>query len=225
MEVFPGLAPWRGYTLGPAFLWDGWEAAPRLYALREPAIVVAPYIEEHLVDRLDPARVRGVVLDRASVIDPIWDRLAAFERPSIVGASGIWDVIRPGERVIIDGVGCRAVIRPTPPVLRRFQELRGTRPEPEPEPLRGILERLADYIRMNWQQRGRHLPFDLPEQRDLYELAHAIAAGGFPSEEDDAFLARLLLCAREDAPDQGYYEPLGRDYYAPPPRRPDSAPG
>lgn len=207
MEQVLGLAPRRGYTLGPAFVWEGWPSAERLYHQGMPVILIASYLEERMLENLDLTRVRGIALERASPLDPVWDKLAETARPSLVGAAGILQAVRPGDTVIVDGHAARAIVRPDAPVERRFARLRGTHPPHEPDGLREVLARLVGPIRQQWEHRGRRLPFDVPEQRRLYEMAWRLAEGALPSAEDDALVARLLFEEADRGGARGFWEP------------------
>ena len=55
-----------------------------------------------------------------------------------------------------------------------------------------MLETLAQRIRQAWMHDRRPLPYDVPEQRELYDIALRTAGGGFPTPEDDELVRRVL---------------------------------
>ena len=205
---FLGTPPQRGTTLGPAFRGEGLHSFDALLRQGLPCVLVARYLDKRALDVIELSRVLGFVVEHGSPIDPVWDLLAAVQKPSIMGATGIWDAVRSGEQVIVDAVGAQALLRAPPPVVRRFQNLKGTHPPREPAAVREVLGQLIGPIRQAWQHAGRTLPFDCAEQRQLYAVGWKIAQRIPPDAADDALVERRLF--RDARPKESVrYEPPG----------------
>ncbi len=202
MKRFVGLSPQRGYTFGPAFLWRGWPSLEELGRQRMPVILIADYIEQRMIENIDLTRVLGIVVGRGSVIDPVWDTLVDLSRPSIVGATGIFRGVSAKELVVVDGVEGYAFVRPTEAALAYYRERKGTSPPREHPQVQEVLKTMTDRIREGWLRLGRKLPYDLAEQRAVYDVAKRVAEGGFPTPEDDALLAGILFCTDGGANDR-----------------------
>ncbi|MFC1706204.1 hypothetical protein ACFL59_05175 [Planctomycetota bacterium] len=193
LVAFEALAPHPGYTVGPAFVWEDWSSVQSVFHQPMPVVVVASYLEIRMVQAMDLTRVLGIVVDHGSVVDPLWDELVNLNRPTLIGARGIYDSVVPKETVIVDGALGYAVLRPSAELLDHYVELKGTRPPREPEHTRVLLAEMAGRIRQAWLHAQRRLPYDLAEQQRLYEIARRTADGGLPTAEDDAFVRRILF--------------------------------
>ncbi|RME71481.1 MAG: hypothetical protein D6776_10160 [Planctomycetota bacterium] len=188
----------RGYTMGPAFVWRGWPSLRALVHERMPVIVVADYLEQHMITRLPPELVLGVVTAHGSVIDPLYEALAeGLQRPSVIGVRGVAAAARPGDLVLVDAGDGNVVLRPDPELERPFRQMKGRTPERKPAGFDEVLRRLTDPIQKAWLRFGRPLPYDLPESRTLYAIAWRLSAGGMPRPEDDAVVRRAYERAAE----------------------------
>jgi hypothetical protein len=207
MRVYSGTSPYRGYTSGPAFRWEGIASMQALYRQGLPVVLIADYLGKRELEAMELTRVVGIVIDHGSPIDPLWELLAPVARPSVVGARGIFAEVEPGETVIVDGVAAQAVLRPTDAVARRQSGLKGTAPPREPKEVRELLGKLCEPIRSAWEHKRRMLPFDCAEQRRLYEIAFKLAHRRQPSPEEDALVARLIFAADQGAAEAPYAPP------------------
>lgn len=198
-QTLLGLCPVRGYTHGPAFCLEGWSSLEALAYQRTPVIVCTAYFEPRMLEKIDLTRVRGFVVEHGSLIDPLWTTLAELSKPSLIGVPGLLAAVAPGDMACIDGGEASLVLRPRPARLRKAERQRGLRPPAEPPALPEILGKLANPIREAWVHSGHPTPYDVPEQRRLYAIAHHVARGGIPTPADDALLHDLLFVrARSD---------------------------
>ena len=192
MRLFEGCSPYRGYALGPALVFSGWPSVIEVRTAPVPVILAATYIEPKMLDFLDLARIRGIVVERGSVIDPLFEPLAELARPSVIGALGLLDAVRPGETLIVDGAEGRVIAQPDDEAIGLFTRLRGLRPPREDPRLREVVRRLALAIREARLRRHAQPPYDLPGQRRLFEIADKVVRGERPTESDDAWVRSLM---------------------------------
>jgi hypothetical protein len=193
-----GTAVFRGYTMGPAFIWRGWPSLNALVHERMPVVLVADYLEEHMIQRLPTQLLLGVVVEHGSVIDPIYELLLeGIDRPSVIGAAGCAATARPGDTVVVDAGDGNVVVRPDAEVLRPFLRMKGTSPDRSPEGFGEVLHRITDPVQKLWLRLGRQLPYDLPESRAIYAMAWRLSAGGLPRPTDDAIVKRAFERAAE----------------------------
>lgn len=189
---FEAVPVGRGYAMGPVFRWRGWPSVLELLHTRMPVVLVADYLDERMVAKIDVSRIYAVVVEHGSIVDPLYKVLLELDRPSLIGASGVWSQVDHGEFMIVDAAAGHAIVRPTQSLLERYKELKGSRAPQLHEAFSEVLRRLAEPIQERWIQLGRQIPFDLPEQRQVYNMAQRLCAGGLPTDADDALLHRIL---------------------------------
>src|SRR5688500_4221259 len=125
MRVYKGLTAFPGFAIGPAHIVHTWNDLVATATVPMPVIVVAPYLEERMLDVIELRRVYGFVLDRGSLIDPIWEKLRDITKPSVVGCRGAYAAVQPGETVGIDGEDGVAVASPKEAAVKYFQSMKG----------------------------------------------------------------------------------------------------
>ncbi|MHC4393122.1 MAG: hypothetical protein ACYS22_17655 [Planctomycetota bacterium] len=193
MREFLGLGAFRGYTMGPCFHVETWKDLERLTRARMPVIAVVRSPWSGMMGKLDPMRVLGIVTDHGSVLDPTYEELADVSKPSVVGASGVFEAATRDALVIVDAAEGRVILEPDPKTLRRYQRLKGTKPPSQSPYVRTLLDQLLTPIRQAWVGGGKTRPFDLPEQRWLYDIVVRTANGQRPTPEDDELVRGLLF--------------------------------
>lgn len=193
MKAFPGVRAYPGYAIGEAFVVSTWNDLLAIGMAPMPVIVVAPYLEERMIDVIDLRRVYGFVVSRGSVIDPVHDKLSEVTKPSLVGCAGAYEEIRTGRTVAIDTDQEVCVLEPEGRVLEYLRARKGTRAR-RLEPLeRSALDRLAGAVRGAWFYKGWTAPLDLPDDRGrLVAIARKVAAGQAPSPEEDEYVKSLM---------------------------------
>ncbi|HVY60384.1 MAG TPA: hypothetical protein VHF22_01975, partial [Planctomycetota bacterium] len=162
---------------------------------------------QKMIETVDPQRLYGIVVDRGSIIDPVYGALAAFKKPTMVGARGIYEAAQPGDLVALDGERHLAVLRPDAAVEAHYRAQKGLKCPRDPQQVTEVLRRFADTIRMSRMHRGFRTPLDLPadDQEFIRALAHKVYRGEAPTPDEDDRM-RGLIEAPVPAPEieEGY---------------------
>lgn len=205
-RAFRGTVAAPGFAIGPAHVCATWNDLVATAFLKMPAIVVAPYLDSRQIGTLDLQRIYGIVLERASTVDVVWEELRGVSRPSLIGCAGILEHVRSGDLVAIDPDEAVAVVAPEGRLLEYYRGRKGGRCKRDPHWVVESLRRLGDAIRPARYARGYRPPLDLPRdmQERLFAIARKVAGGNLPSPEEDAVVAALMDPPRvepEELPD------------------------
>src|SRR5438067_132077 len=128
-KAFLGVTAYPGYAIGPALVLHTWNDIVATNHLKMPVIIVAPYLEKRMLDRIDKRRVYGLVVDHGSVVDPLWSFLWDIPKPSLLGCRGVYEEAKNGDLIAIDGKNYTAVVRPEGKLLAYYQGQKGGRVE------------------------------------------------------------------------------------------------
>jgi hypothetical protein len=192
-KAFLGCTAYPGYAIGPAFVLHTWSDIIATHHLKMPVVLVAPYLEKRALDRIDKRRIYGIVVDRGSVVDPLWEELWRVPKPSLIGCRGAYEATKNDDLVAIDGKNYTAVVRPEGTLLAHYQNLKGTRCPRDPKEVQDVLLRFGDTIRQARYFRGYRNPLDLPgEAGQLFEIARRVARGEGPTPEQNEYVRGLL---------------------------------
>ncbi|MCP6756885.1 hypothetical protein NL533_35185, partial [Klebsiella pneumoniae] len=70
--ILKGLGAAWNFTMGPVFIYEGPASIGAINKVIEPVVVVAHYIPEMELKKIDRFRVRGYVIETANIIDPTY---------------------------------------------------------------------------------------------------------------------------------------------------------
>jgi hypothetical protein len=193
VRIYKGLPAFPGFAIGPAHVVHTWNDLVATAEVPMPVIVVAPYLEPRMVDIVELRRVYGFVIERGSLIDPIWEKLREVTKASVVGCKGAYAEIQPGEMIGIDGEDGVAVASPKDAAIKYFQQMKGERAARLNDLELQTLDRFISTIRTAWLHTQQRPPLDLDDAgRRLFAIARQVAAGEPPGPGDDDYVRGLI---------------------------------
>lgn len=188
-----GLGAAWNFTMGPVLLYSGPQDLARIHALADPHIVVAKYIPEMDLKKMDRTRVRGFVIEKGSIVDPTYWFFRDENRACVIGAEDAFELALEGESAVVDGVRGVAYFGPDAGTLKDYEYLRSIGPPTDDPLLREATRHLASAVMGTKLKNRETLPYDFPDQDRLIRVAKATRAGEPVSAEDDAWMKDIIL--------------------------------
>jgi hypothetical protein len=185
-------AAWN-FTIGPTFIYEGPQSIAALQEKIDPVVVVAKYIPEEEYKKIDRTRVRGVVLEEGSIIDPVYWLLRDENRASIVSAKGALEMAVNEELCVVDGVRGAAIFGPSPRTVADYTHLRALGPPPEDPLLKETFRQLASAVMGSRFRDQKKPPFEFPEYERLTDIARRARKGQPITKEDDDWMKGIIL--------------------------------
>jgi hypothetical protein len=194
MKAFHGVICFPGFALGPAHICATWSDLVATQLLPMPAIVVAPYLDARQLGTIAEQRIYGIALERGSYVDPMWEELSSYKKPTMLGCRGILADVRQGDLIAMDGEEGVVVVRPEGRILDYCKDRKGSRVKRDPHWVTECMRRMADSIRLARFGRGYTPPLDLPTEANqrLLAIARKVAGGTLPTSEEDSFVQELM---------------------------------
>ncbi|MFC1706205.1 hypothetical protein ACFL59_05180 [Planctomycetota bacterium] len=192
-RMFEGIGAAWNFTLGPAYVYQGPSSIDEINFLPMPVVVIADYIPEEDLKKIEATRVYGFVFQRSSIVDPTFWWLQDENRAAVVSCPGVVDGIQHGEDVVVDGVRGCVYADPDLHTRENYERLRTLGPPQKDQLLWDALRNLTVVLIGNRKARKLEPPFDFPEQERLLDIAGRARRGETITEDDNNWMQDLVL--------------------------------
>jgi hypothetical protein len=191
-RMYKGIGAAWNFTAGPAYCYQGPSSIDEINYLPEPVVLFADYIPEDELKKIEVTRVRGIVIEAGSIIDPTFWWFVDQNRASMVACIGVLQDVRHGEYVIVDGVRGCVYLTPDAETHLNYERLRYFGPPQKDLLFWEALRQLTTVIAGNRRARMIEPPYDFLEQHKLLGLAKRARKGEIIADEDNEWLQNLL---------------------------------
>jgi len=188
-----GVGAAQNFTVGPTFIYKGAASIAELTKRPEPVVLVATYITEEEYRKIDRTRVRGVVFEKGSVVDPMYWFLRDENRAAVIAAEGALELARNDEPCVVDGVRGVAYFGPCPKTVEDYGYLRSLGPPPEDPLLKATFRQLATSVMGSRFRDQKAPPFEFLEYDRLMDIARRARKGLPITKDDDMWMQGILL--------------------------------
>jgi len=192
-RVCKGVGTAWNFTMGPAFVYEGPRSIDTLNFLKMPVVVLAEYISEEDLNKIEPTRCYGFVFEKGSVIDPAFWWLHDENRASVLTCEGVLSKVKPGEEVIVDGIRGRVYLTPDADTRANYERLRLLGPPQKDTVYWDVLRRLCVLMIGVRKAKKQETPFDFPEQERLLDIGRRARHGKELTQDDHDWMQGLLL--------------------------------
>jgi hypothetical protein len=184
-------AAWN-FTIGPALIYEGRKTIDVINKLNLPHVIIAEYLSEEELRKIELTRCLGFVIERGAMVDPTFWKFYDENRATVICARNARAYARNKEPVIVDGVRGVALFGPDDASLDNYQALRKLGPPREDVLYRETLRHLTTAIMGTYFRKQLQPPFQFSEHERLIEVAKRARQGKTTKEDDDWMMSILV---------------------------------
>lgn len=187
-----GLGAAWNFTMGPALIYEGRRSLDAIAKARDPVVVIAEYIPDEELRKMDKFRVRGFVIEKGSIIDPTYWIYRDENRAAVVAAKDALLYAQNGEAVIVDGVRGVVYFGPSPDTVENYAALRKLGPPMKDPILEEVIRTLSSTIMGTMFRFQMKPPYEFAEQEKLLDIATRARNGAVLTPEEDKWMLEII---------------------------------